>query len=102
MSFKVGDFVRANKFVFEIVDIDNKYDEENELCLYTGEWDNRYDEPMYYYADECEKWQPKEGEFIVEQIGHNEFRVSQYGSDRYYSDLIEPFIGTLPRCSKED
>ena len=122
--FKVGDFVRwNNKKVFRVTSIDTSLDESEELQLFDGTWDCRNDEPNGYYADECELWQPKVGEWcwVFNKFARYEGLDEVFSNTGYthtfwippleseFATVIgdnllsvcEPFTGSLPTFVKE-
>ena len=107
--FKVNDYIRTlYGHVFKLTSIDECSGEEGtETFLFDGEWDCYNDEPVYYSALECSKWEPIADEVCWFWDEGGEATVKRFkeidrhgypmpiGCVRGYK-YCEPFIGTLP------
>jgi hypothetical protein len=108
--FKVGDWVKTNKGVFQIESIDNHdfiEQVEDDIQLYFTDKNERWD-----WSKNCELWQPEVCDWcwISNRLGKliDDYTVCFSDGTRSVSSKpivtfsnIEPFIGQLPNFIKE-
>ena len=111
--FKVGDWVRTEKGIFQIESIDEHDFIEgvvHDIQIYFTDKTERWD-----WRDNCILWQPKEGEWCwydekyfvnIHKISKDQFYFhsldGMYIDEWDYLKRFEPFIGELPSCFRKE
>ena len=106
MNFKVGDWIKyingKSKTTAQVIQVGRI---ENYIGVSTGE---------NVHIEDCELWQPKEGEWcwygyeiveVIDSYNLEYIKITRQNSNSYEEVKfvqLEPFIGTLPSFLKKD